>query len=176
MEYRHKRVMKTPIEERVLSQKGLLIMALELILIFALLFVLWYKKEIVMWLYWVLVAGIFLPVLWLIPVKVGLRDGEFYIKRLLKTKVIPVERIKSVRIFTPSPADGKICGIRDMKKRLGWFKSWEAGLYFAYIGNTDECFLVELKPDDRSKERRYVVSCMDNVAMVEALNSAIQER
>ncbi len=133
------------------------------------------SREVADFIFWVVVAAIFIPLLWLYPKSVGFGDNCFYIKRLFTTKVIPFDMIKSVRVFVPSPSDGMICGSRGLFGRIGWFKSWEVGLYFAYVGDTDQSFLIELSPDDKSKERRYVVSCRDNVRMVEALDKALKK-
>lgn len=140
------------------------------------LFFIWRAKEVSMWIFCLLIAVILVPALWLMPLKVGVSDSQFYIRRLLKSTVIPLDRIKSVRVFVPSPADGRICGLSGPFSRMGWYKSWEIGLYFAYIGDSDECMLIELKPDERNKERKYVVSCRNHVAMVEALNERLAKR
>lgn len=137
-------------------------------------FAVWMHKEAVLWFYVLLVACLLVPALWLMPVRVGVRDGVFYVKRLFKTKVIPVDRIKEVRPFETSMADGKICGLSGFYCKVGWFKSWEIGLYFAYIGNYSETFLVELKPDRNGRVWRYICSCKDYGEVVDVLNTAIK--
>lgn len=160
-------------EEPVRCSRYMLISSVVVVGFLVGLYYIWCSREAAMWIFWVLIAVLLIPCLWLYPLRVGFRDGEFYIRRLFRTKVIPLSEIKDVRVFVPSPSDGRIMGIHGFFGRFGWYKSWEIGLYFAYIGDTDECFLVELKPDDRGKEKKYVVSCRNNIKMVAALTAAL---
>ena len=134
----------------------------------------WSLTEASMGFFWILIAVVISPALWIWPTRIGIRDGEFYIKRLFRTKVIPLDRIARVQPFVPSPADGRIWAY-NVAGRLGWFKNWEKGLYFAYIGNTDQAFIIELKPEADGRVRRYACSCRNQEAMMRAISEAIND-
>ncbi len=160
-------------EEPVTRSRTMLGTTVVLILLLVALIFFWSTTDAPLCVILVIFGVILVPAIWLMPVKLGAGDGEFYIRRLLSTKVIPLERIKEVRAYETSMADGKICALSGFFANIGWYKSWEIGLYFAYIGNFKETFLIVLKPDSKGKERNYVVSCRNHIEVVSKLRDAI---
>lgn len=120
-----------------------------------------------------LAVCVLVPAILMMPWKVGVRDGQLYITRLMGPKIIPLDRIKDVRIFHTMMNDGRIAAVSGLMGTIGWYKSWEIGLYFAYIGNFSQTFLVELKEDEKGRLRKYVLSCNNNREAVEKLRKCL---
>ena len=168
-----KNIGETYFEEPVTRSKRMIVYTLLTLLILVVAYCVWSVHNANKLIYFVLLAAVIIPALWLVPLRVGVRDSEFFVRRLVCTKAIPLDRIRDVRVFETSMSDGRICGMNGVMGSVGWYKSWEIGLYFAYIGNYSETFLIELKPDQKGRVWKYVVSCRNHREVVERLRESV---
>lgn len=102
------------------------------------------------------------------PVSIGADEDAIYIIRSLRTKIIPLSEVKSVRLCPPTMGAIKICASGGFMGYWGWFRERDLGKYFAYYGRSSDCFLVELH-----NGRKYMLGCRNPKNMVEYINQAL---
>lgn len=107
------------------------------------------------------------------PVAIEVNDEALVVKKRIGTKTIPLSSIESVAAFTPIPMlrNQRVCGSGGLAGYWGWFKEPGVGLYFAYYGNNEDCFLLRLK-----NGRQYVLGCQDSEPVIAYLSEHIANK
>lgn len=121
------------------------------------------------WILGTAVAILILSALFYMPLSVSLDTDNLYVRRPLKTKVMPLSYIAAVRLSPPTMGAIRVCGSGGWFGWYGWFRERDLGKYFSYYGKASDCFLITLKDG-----RRYLLGCKDARAMVEAIKNKLQ--
>ena len=109
-----------------------------------------------------ILASIILSGLFYMPISVCADSNSIKVVRILKTRTIPMEQVKSVRVHIPSTLGTvRLCGSGGFMGFWGWFREKGIGRYFAYYGRAKDCFLVELHDG-----RKYLLGCNNPHRMV----------
>lgn len=95
------------------------------------------------------------------PVSVSVDERDLRINRVLRSTVIPIADIESVKMCAPTMGARRVCGSGGWFGYWGWFTEGDTGRYFAYFGRSSDCFLVRLK-----NGRRYMLGCDNPGAVV----------
>lgn len=103
--------------------------------------------------------------LFYMPLAIGVDGDVLFVRRPLRTKMIPLEDIESCRPVQPTISERRICGSGGWMGYWGRFSEPSIGRYFAYYGRASDCFLVRLRDG-----RQYLLGCEDPAAIVEAVN------
>ena len=103
------------------------------------------------------------------PLYVVVTDKAVEIHRPLKIKTLPLNQIKSVETFYPSPGGLRLCGSGGFAGYWGYFNDIMCGSYFGYYGKRDSCFLVKMNDG-----RQYVVGCENPKEMVDYLKKHLR--
>lgn len=109
-------------------------------------------------------AAMLISALFYAPVSVTLTDSDLIIRRPLKSRVIPIFEIASVRMCPPTMGEYRACGSGGFFGYWGRFGDGDTGRYFAYYGRASDCFLVTLRDG-----RKYMIGCREGKEMEEAL-------
>ena len=115
-----------------------------------------------------LLAAMHVAGLFYMPAGISADKYAIYIRRILKTKAIPMSDVKSVCLCQPTMGAKRICASGGFLGYWGWFHERDLGKYFAYYGRASDCFLVELKSG-----RKYMLGCQNPQKMVEYINKNI---
>lgn len=126
-------------------------------------------NHMALWIVSVTLAALLLPGLFYMPLNIGADKYAIYVKRCLRTKAIPMELVKSVRLCPPTMGAKRISGSGGFMGYWGWFRERDLGTYFAYYGRSSDCFLVEL-----INGRKYMLGCQNAPQMVEYIKSHIK--
>ena len=116
-----------------------------------------------------ILASIILSGLFYMPISVCADSNSIKVVRILKTKTIPMEQVKSVKVHLPSMGTVRLCGSGGFMGFWGWFREKGIGRYFAYYGRAKDCFLVELHDG-----RKYMLGCNNHRQMVEYISTMIR--
>lgn len=116
-----------------------------------------------------ILASIILSGLFYMPISVCADSNSIKVVRILKTKTIPMEQVKSVKVHLPSMGTVRLCGSGGFMGFWGWFREKGIGRYFAYYGRAKDCFLVELHDG-----RKYMLGCNNPRQMVEYISTMIR--
>lgn len=103
------------------------------------------------------------------PQSISVDGNTLNIRRLLKTKHIPLADIADVKLCPPTMAARRIVGSGGWFGYYGWFSERDLGRYFAYYGKASDCFLVTLRDG-----RKYMLGCDDAPVMVEAIKDKMK--
>ena len=95
------------------------------------------------------------------PLSISVNEKEMSINRLLLVKRIPLSEIVEVKLVSPTMAEKRICGSGGWMGYWGWFSEKDLGKYFAYYGNSSNCFLLKLK-----NGRQYMLGCSNPASIV----------
>ena len=95
------------------------------------------------------------------PLSISVNENEVSINRLLLVKRIPLSEIVEVKLVSPTMAEKRICGSGGWMGYWGWFSEKDLGKYFAYYGNSSDCFLLKLK-----NGRQYMLGCSNPASIV----------
>lgn len=125
-------------------------------------------KGVAVWLLVLALAFPLLSTLFYMPLSVELTDGFLKIKKILKTRSIPLSEISEVRLCPPTMGAIRICGSGGLFGWYGWFREGDLGKYFAYYGKASDCFLVTLRDG-----RKYMLGCEDAPQMAEAIKKKL---
>lgn len=117
-----------------------------------------------------LLLVILISTLFYAPLSISVDDDAVSIKRVLKTKRIPLSTIKSVKLCPPTLAERRICGSGGWFGYWGWFREPSIGRYFAYYGKASDCFLVTLR-----NGRMYLLGCDNPAPVVDCINTRLQK-
>ena len=112
-----------------------------------------------------MLVAICMLALFYMPVAIGVDGDVLFVRRPLRTKLIPLAEIESCRLMQPTMAERRICGSGGWLGYWGRFSEPSIGRYFAYYGRASDCFLVRLRDG-----RQYLLGCDDPAAIVEAVN------
>lgn len=130
------------------------------------------RRDAPLWMIWSLGIAIFIlcfAALCYSPHSISVDGNTLNIRRLLKTKHIPLADIADVRLCPPTMATRRIVGSGGWFGYYGWFSERDLGRYFAYYGKASDCFLVTL-----GDGRKYMLGCDDAQAMVEAIKDKMK--
>lgn len=116
-----------------------------------------------------ILALISLVGLFYMPLSISVDKYSIYINRSLRIKDIPLAKVKSVKLHTPSSGTIRVSGSGGFMGYWGWFREKGTGIYFAYYGSQDNCFLLEL-----TDGRKYLLGCENHKQMVEAIEGYIK--
>ncbi len=97
-------------------------------------------------------------------------DGCLTVNFVARTKRIPVSAIRSIRLVSPTMAERRLLGSGGYYGYWGWFSEATLGRYFAYYGDSSDCFLVKL-----ADGRRYMLGCQDPSEIVEAVTRQLAQ-
>lgn len=140
--------------------------------VFCMLFVNALRRDAPLWMIWSLGIAIFIlcfAALCYSPQSISVDGNTLNIRRLLKTKHIPLADIADVKLCPPTMAARRIVGSGGWFGYYGWFSERDLGRYFAYYGKASDCFLVTL-----GDGRKYMLGCDDAPAMVEAIKDKMK--
>jgi hypothetical protein len=115
------------------------------------------------------IAAIIVMGLFYMPMSISADSSAVKIHRILKTKTIKIDEIKSIMIYPLPNGQLRVCGSAGFLGYWGWFKDPKLGDYFAFHGKTSDCFLVTLKSG-----RRYILGCENHTKMVSFIYKQIQ--
>ena len=153
-------------KERVaLSKYSIITTALCVVVLVALMFVNNPPVQVRLALAGVMLLMLLSALFWM-PVSISADKYAICVKRCLKTKVLHMADIKSVKLCPPTMSTIRICGSGGFLGYWGWFRERDLGKYFAYYGRSGDCFLVELKDG-----RKYMLGCKNAPSMVQYVNS-----
>lgn len=125
-------------------------------------------SAIAVWLLVLVLSFLLLSTLFYMPLSVELTDSSLKIKKILKTRSIPLSEISEVRLCPPTMGAIRICGSGGLFGWYGWFREGDLGKYFAYYGKASDCFLVTLRDG-----RKYMLGCEDAPQMAEAIKKKL---
>ncbi|MCM1355383.1 MAG: PH domain-containing protein [Staphylococcus sp.] len=161
------------IKERVNYSPSVAVVSIMLLAFFSIIcFRHW--DENIGWIRWAVIAAFIIIVvasLCYSPCYVSVGDGWLKISRICSpARKISVDEIARVLPHSRTMTDvrRRLLGGGGFIGYWGWFTSPAIGRYFAYVGNWNESFLVELKSG-----RKYVISCNNHDKIVEAINRQI---
>lgn len=154
-------------EKVVLSKYSIVTTAICVVILVALMFVNNPPLSVQLVLGGVMVLMLLSGLFW-VPLWISADKYAICIRRCLKTKVLPMQDVKLVKLSPPTMGTIRICGSGGFLGYWGWFRERDMGKYFAYYGRSSDCFLVELKDG-----RKYMLGCKNAPSMVEYINSFI---
>ena len=103
------------------------------------------------------------------PRAIATEDNSIVVCRRLKRKKLQFSDIKSISYYTPQVFSGlKLCGSGGFGGYWGWYSAADIGTYFAYFGDPNSCFLIELK-----NGRKYVLGCDNPESIIEEVKKGI---
>lgn len=100
------------------------------------------------------------------PMSISVDNKELNVNRSLWIKRIPLAEISSIESVQPSGC--RMCGSAGWFGYWGWFRDSSLGKYFAFYGNTSDCFFVRLK-----NGKQYMLGCDDHEAIVSFVSDRI---
>ena len=114
-------------------------------------------------------SGCLLFGLFYMPLSISADKYAIYVHRSFRIKAIPIQEVKSVKLFPASLRAMRLCGSGGFMGYWGWFREPGIGRYFAYYGDPRDCFLIEL-----SNGKKYVLGCRNAGAMVEHIRGLMK--
>ena len=100
-----------------------------------------------------------------------LADGEnVTVRSVLRKQKIPMDHIESVELFQPTMGAYRLFASGGYFGYWGLFREGDVGKYMAYYGKASDCFLITMKNGEK-----YVLGCKNPEAMVEYINSRLQQ-
>jgi hypothetical protein len=125
--------------------------------------------EMPLFLFLAIVLGIWLVLaLFYAPRAIELADDKIIVRRLFATKNISFSDIESVRYCPVTKDERRIFGSAGFFGYWGWYKEKNVGKYFAYYGNSSECFLVTMRSG-----RKYMLGCESTQDVVDYIQQRI---
>lgn len=118
----------------------------------------------------ILIFALIAGTLFYMPLSVSVDGKNLKVRRCLKSTVIPLSDIESVRLCRPTMGERRICGSGGWFGYWGWFRERDLGKYFAYYGKASDCFFVRLK-----NGRQYMLGCTDPQPMVDYIENRIRQ-
>lgn len=103
------------------------------------------------------------------PIALYLEKDMLVLRRGVGFKRILLSDIVEAGNYTPGN-DIRYCGIGGLFGYIGYFGRRDFGRYFAYVGDYSQAFYVVL-----GNGRRYVFSCENHQAFLQALQQAVAE-
>ena len=102
------------------------------------------------------------------PLSINVNEKGVSINRPLRVKCIPLSDIVDVKLVSPTMAEKRICASGGWMGYWGWFSEKDLGKYFAYYGNSSDCFLIKL-----NNGRQYMLGCNNPTAIVSHIQSQL---
>lgn len=102
------------------------------------------------------------------PMSVELDDRNLTVNMPLRYRRFPVSEIAAVKRYTPAMGEHRLLGSGGYCGYWGWFSNREIGKYFAYYGQSSDCFLILMR-----NGRRYMLGCKNPDEMVKAISGRI---
>lgn len=101
------------------------------------------------------------------PVYVASNQEGVLIRKRFGKKFIAMSEINEVSYFHPTPLliNQRVVGSGGFVGYWGWFSDPRIGIYFAYYGNSSDCFLIKLK-----NGKQYVIGCEDSSEMMKFIS------
>lgn len=110
-----------------------------------------------------LIAGFYFA-----PMEIIVTPRYLGVRRMLTMKRIPMADIESAALWQTTMVDRRVVGSGGFMGYWGHYRSRDLGPYFTYVGRYADTFLVTLR-----NGRRYLLSCSDPAAAVDAINAAL---
>lgn len=104
------------------------------------------------------------------PLSISVNEKELCINRPLRIKQIPLSDIVEVKMVSPTMAEKRIRGSGGWMGYWGWFSEKDLGKYFAYYGNSSDCFLIKL-----NNGRQYMLGCSNPAAIVSYIQARLND-
>ncbi|MDE6586809.1 MAG: PH domain-containing protein [Paramuribaculum sp.] len=158
--------MKSPVK---LSLYSVFSSALILIVLLVLLYN--SRTDFEIWLDAGMIVFLMLCVLIYMPLSISADANGLVVRRPLKSKTIQLSEIQSIALCQSAVEKLRYFGSGGFFGYWGWFRDRRYGKYFAYYGNTSNCFLLRLNDG-----RQYVLGCENPQAIVETVQAALGNR